>query len=407
MSWQMSFSSCLTDCGYLAYGAVLKNLECLDLSHNVISDAQDLVRFTQDVLPNLRYLLLQNNRITVLRQGMFEGLTKLKGLDLTENPIYYIEPGSFQSLHAAQTLYLQGSIHLKELYNGTFRGMRNLRHLRLNNNQIRNVHPKAFHGLRKLESLELNGNRIGQSIFDTDGWNVVFETSNLQILDLGNNQIRGLPSRVIATQPKLRNLILHYNRISSLDRDTFVYSRQLNNLDLAYNDFMELDHTHLAHLERLESLSLAGNPFLCTCNIKDFINWLKLAKFQLDSSDDHKCLGPVELRGKRLFEYTPGMWECKVKVVVIPFLCTLVLLFLLIGGACLYYKFSKLKQSIAAEEKRNAGNGNRKFKSDCACVKELFPMNGDITPSSEEVNLEAPLIQESVTYSSDLSELIS
>ena len=371
----------------------------------MVSDAQNLVRITQDVLPNIHFLLLQNNRISSLRKGMFEGLSKLKGLDLTENPIYYIEPGTFQSMHSLQTLYVQGSIHLEELHNGTFRGMRNLLHLKLNNNQIKNVHAKAFHGLRRLETLELNGNRIGGSVYNRDGWNVEFETSNLKYLDLGNNRINGLPSRVIATQPKLQNLILHYNRISSLDSDTFTFSKQLASLDLAYNDLMELDHTHLQHLDRLQSLSLAGNPFLCTCHMKDFIDWLKLAKLQLDSSDDHRCLGPVELRGKRLFDYRPGSWECKVKVIIIPFLCTLFLLFILIGAACLYYKHSKLKQSIAAEAKNN--QGNRKFKSECACVKELFPMNGDITPSSEEVNLEAPLIQESVTYSSDISELIT
>ena len=370
-----------------------------------MSDAQNLVRFTQDVLPNLHFLLLQNNRISSLRKGMFEGINRLKGLDLTENPIDYMEPGTFQSMHSLQTLYIQGSIHLGELHNGTFRGMRNLLHLKLNNNQIKNVHAKAFHGLRRLETLELNGNRIGGSLHDRDGWNVEFETSNLKTLDLGNNRINALPSRVISTQPKLKNLILHYNRISCLDSDTFTFSKQLNSLDLAYNDLMELDHTHLEHLDRLESLSLAGNPFLCTCNMKDFIDWLKLAKLQLDSSDDHRCLGPVELRGKRLFDYRPGSWECKVKVIVIPFLCTLFLLFLLIGAACLYYKHSKLKQSLQSEAKNSTGN--RKFKSECACVKELFPMNGDITPSSEEVNLEAPLIQESVTYSSDISELIT
>ena len=389
----------------MSYGAILKNLEYLDLSHNVMSDAQNLVRFTQDVLPNLHFLLLQNNRISSLRKGIFEGLNKLKGLDLTENPVYYIEPGTFQSMHSLVTLYIQGSIHLEELHNGTFRGMRNLLHLRLNNNQIKNVHAKAFHGLRRLETLELNGNRIGGSVYDRDGWNVEFETSNLKILDLGNNRINALPSRVISTQPKLKNLILHYNRISSLASDTFTFSKQLNSLDLAYNDLLELDHTYLQHLNRLESLSIAGNPFLCTCNMKDFIDWLKVAKFQLDSSDDHRCLGPVELRGKRLFDYRPGSWECKVKVIVIPFLCTLFLLFLLIGAACLYYKHSKLKQSLMANIKSNTGK--RKFKSECACVKELFPMNGDITPSSEEVNLEAPLIQESVTYSSDISELIT
>ncbi len=384
----------------------MKSLELLDLSHNVISDTQNLMRFTQDVLPHLHFLLLQNNRISSLKKGMFEGLSKLQGLDLTENPIQSVEPGTFKSMHSVLTLYLQGSIHLEQLHNGTFRGMRNLRKLKLNNNFLIDVHPKAFHGLRKLETLELNGNRIGGSILDADGWNVIFETSNLETLDLGNNRIKALPSRVIATQPKLKSLVLHFNRISNLDSDTFVYSKQLEILDLAYNDLMELDHTHLQHLDRLESLSLAGNPFLCTCNIKGFIDWLKLAKLQLDSSDDHRCLGPVELRGKRLFDYRPGSWECRVKVIVIPFICTMVLLFILIGAACLYYKHSKLKQSIAAEEKRTAGS--RKFRSDCACVqKELFPLNGDITPSSEEVNLEAPLIQESVTYSSDLSELIS
>ncbi len=397
--------SCLTDCGFLSYGATLKSLEILDLSHNVISDTQGLVRFHGDVFPKLHYLILKNNRITSSKQGMFEQLAKLKGMDLTENPIGYLEPGTFQSLHSLLTLYIQGSIHLTELHNGTFRGLRNLLHLKLNNNKIKDVHAKAFHGLRRLETLEINSNRIGGSNSDRNGWNVIFETSNLKTLNLGNNRITILPSQIVATQPSLQNLVLHYNRLSRLDGDTFTYSKQLNSLDLAYNDLMEVEQKHFQQMDRLQSLSLAGNPFLCTCAIKDFIDWLRLAEIELDAVDDHRCLGPVELRGKRLLDYSPSSWECKIKVIVIPFLCTVFLLLLLIGGAFLYYKLCKLRQSVTLDNK--SATSGRKLRSECTCSKELFPMNGDITPSSEEVNLEAPLIQESLTCSSDMSELIT
>ncbi|KAM3858567.1 uncharacterized protein ACN63O_018147 [Diretmus argenteus] len=64
-------------------------------------------------LVELRFLDMNNNKLTNLTDNMFQGLSKLKVLCLDNNSIKYIAPAAFQFLFSLQTLAL-GSNHLHQ-----------------------------------------------------------------------------------------------------------------------------------------------------------------------------------------------------------------------------------------------------------------------------------------------------
>ena len=135
------------------------------------------------------------------------------------------------------------------------------------------------------------------------------------------------------------------------------------------------------------------------------MDWLRIAQFQLHSADKHRYLGPVELRGTRLLDYSPGSRECHVRVIVVPVLSVAAVILVMLAAIYLYVRFIQVQPNNVSEEKREILRKRRTVGTDCACIKELFPMNEDLTTSSEDANIEDPLIQESIV--NDMAELIS
>ena len=403
LSLRGNFISCLTDCQFLAYGPELRSLQDLDLSDNVITEVGDNLRVSGAVFPRLQTLILRNNRITSLKVTMFEAMDSLKGLDLTENPIHTIEPSTFSSMHKLQDLFIQGSLHLQSLENGTFRGLRHLRHLRLNNNQISRIEQKAFHGLHRLEILEMNSNRLGEP--SSGQLHLAYESRTLIQLDLGNNRMHSLPASVMLQHPKLEQLILHYNRISYLADGCLHTLRRLQTLDLSHNNIMELVESSFRGLDALKHLDLSGNPFLCSCSLKGFVDWLRFANVKLPSEENHMCLGPDDLRGTLLLDFRPSSWECKVKVIVVPILSVMGTLALIFGVCLLYCKIVLTRRELSMEEPMSppprrpsqpstSSSSHHHRPRNCTWIRELLPMNGDLSPSSDEANPEEPLITE-------------
>ena len=382
-----NFISCVPECSFVTYGPLLRNLQTLDLSSNVISNNRGSIRFRSDVFPRLHHLYLHNNRISVIDAAMFD-IRNLKTLDLSENPIHHIEADAFRTLHSLETLTVTGSLHLQVLPNGTFKGLRNLLHLRLNNNKLDTIHPRAFNGLHSLEVLEMNGNRIGGPE-NFGGLHIWAELRRLRKLDLGNNRLDFVPIDVIEHQPRLKTLILHYNRIAFVDKSSLYSLQELQTLDLSYNDITEVGEDSFHHLASLRHLDLAGNPFLCTCSMKGFLDWLRKANVKVSSLDNHKCTGPTEMRGKRLLDYRPSTWECQIKSAIIPVLYATGLIILTILVLCVTYKcFCRRHDHVSNEENKDRKGRNWGW------IRELLPVHGDVTPSgSEEGNVEDPLIE--------------
>lgn len=112
----------------------LVNLELLSITNSGIERINSFVG-----LSSLRKLVLNDNRIEVIKANMFEGLALLKELYLCENIITIIEENGFA-------------------------GLSNLRELYMDSNPIESIEKGSLNGLYRLEVLELS--LIMQPSFD-------------------------------------------------------------------------------------------------------------------------------------------------------------------------------------------------------------------------------------------------
>jgi hypothetical protein len=86
-------------------------------------------------------------------------LTSALRLFVNDNQITSIENGDFEGLINLEELFL-GTNQITRIERGSFKGLTNLRWLALNGNQITSFENGAFEGLGNLETLYLQGNQV-------------------------------------------------------------------------------------------------------------------------------------------------------------------------------------------------------------------------------------------------------
>ncbi|XP_030047095.1 adhesion G protein-coupled receptor A3 [Microcaecilia unicolor] len=105
-------------------------------------------------LPNQTLtLILNNNKISELKNGSFAGLKFLERLDLKNNLISKIEPGAFLDLSSLKRLDLTSN-RIGCLNADTFKGLNNLSRLNLSGNLFSSLAQGTFDNLGSLKSLE-------------------------------------------------------------------------------------------------------------------------------------------------------------------------------------------------------------------------------------------------------------
>ena len=276
------------------------DVEIVYLQHNEISVIQ---RGIFSNLTQCQRLNLDNNKIRDLKAGMFDGLESLWELKLSNNAISIIEPGAFLNLQnipdlkKCLTLYLDNN-QITELRQGIFDGLESLEELYLSDNSISIIEPGIFMPLMSLDYLILNGNNISE-VHDevwtglvSLKWLLLGEnriklpvSSPVQVLEvfLQDNEISVIPSGIFSNLTQcqklnLRNnmitvlgpgmfdglvsikeLILFNNAINIIGPDTFL---PLENLDVLYlngNDISSVDAEMWTGLVSLKTLYLQGN----------------------------------------------------------------------------------------------------------------------------------------------------
>ncbi|XP_003792300.1 opticin [Otolemur garnettii] len=193
--------------GSLANHGLPTCLVCVCLGSSVYCDDIDL-----EELPPLpqttAYLYARFNRIRHIRAGAFEGLTKLKRIDLSSNSISSIDNNAFRMLPALRDLILPG-------------------------NQLAAL-PVLPRGI---EFLDVRLNRLQSSGIQRDTFRVM---EKLQFLFLADNLLESIPGPFPLS---LRLLHLQNNRIETMQRDTFCDPEE---------------HRYTRRL--LEDIRLDGNP---------------------------------------------------------------------------------------------------------------------------------------------------
>ncbi|XP_078617929.1 uncharacterized protein LOC144885732 [Branchiostoma floridae x Branchiostoma japonicum] len=152
----------------------------LDLQGNRI---KELHRQPFNTLKHLQYLDLTWTRIKYIENGTFTALTNLRMLNLSRNDIGDSQWSNVtSSLPSLQTLILSGNL-LQRLNRWSFRGLHNLTFLDLSSNAII-VGECAFCGLQSLQRLDMTDNEIS-----TLPSRLFHPQSHIELLDLSNNRL--------------------------------------------------------------------------------------------------------------------------------------------------------------------------------------------------------------------------
>lgn len=214
-------------------------LEVLELSGNYLTLDEHVSPFSG--LASLRFLHLQNNRITCLGQGLFRGLCRLEKLWLDNNPISTIEDGAFRDLSRLEVFTIDDN-QLTELRKDMFVGLSDLSEFSMCRNRLTTLKHGVFDFLPEIRDIDLAGNQL---VVIED--NVFSGLRHLNSLILSDNRLTSLDkigySRQLPQESvNLVDLILDGNQFRHIRRCTFTYMRYLMSLKLNYCELETIEN---------------------------------------------------------------------------------------------------------------------------------------------------------------------
>ncbi|XP_069033020.1 trophoblast glycoprotein-like [Embiotoca jacksoni] len=222
-----------------------------------------------------------------------------RNLFITGNQINRIGPESFKGLENVTNLSLSNN-RISEVESHTFAGLRSLRSLDLSNNQLAIIHPEAFtvfnQSLRELNLSQALYNH--SSVLDLATSLRWSSLGTLQGLDLSDNSLIYLPSRIFSHLSSLRRLKLSNNSLVAVHNSTLSGLECLEELDLTLNALKTFPEEGLQELDSLPgaALLLGENPFMCTCGIEPFALWLNKSQDRIRDAEDLVCAFPASMR---------------------------------------------------------------------------------------------------------------
>ena len=199
---------------------------------------------------------LDENRITALAAGDFDGLTALTTLRLDDNSLSTLPAGVFDELTALTTLYLFDN-SLETLPAGVFDELTALTELALASNSLTALPDEVFDELTALTGLYLGGNPL-----ETLPAGVFDELTALTDLNLISISLSTLAAGVFDQLTALTTLLLRDNSsLTELPAGVFDELTALTRLDLQHNGLTSLPDDVFENLTELTApLYLQGNP---------------------------------------------------------------------------------------------------------------------------------------------------
>uniref|UniRef100_A0A7N8YDJ9 Leucine-rich repeat LGI family, member 2a n=3 Tax=Mastacembelus armatus TaxID=205130 RepID=A0A7N8YDJ9_9TELE len=131
--------------------------------------------------------------------------------------------------------------------------------------------------------------------------------SSLQLLLLNSNSLTTIRDDAFSGLPHLEYLFIESNKIETASKYAFRGLRDLTHLSLANNNIKALPRDVFSDLDSLIELDLRGNAFECDCRAKWLMTWLKNTNATVS---DVVCVGPEDMKGKRLNDMTSLHNEC-------------------------------------------------------------------------------------------------
>ena len=252
----------------------LTSLQTLKLSNNSLKKVENK---TFVYLSALVSLDLHSNRIQTIELNAFDGLDSLNELLLNENRLANLSEFTFNGTNSLQRVSLKSNRIIK-LHARSFQGLNSsLLFLDLSVNQLQFVKAHHFLHTAQLRELLLSDNQIS-SIHQGSFANL----AQLTTLDLSKNALFFIEPRLFVDTVQLQRLLLSSNVINKLARETFVYLSSLVELDLSTNCLTEIPAGAFDFLPQLEKLDLSNNR-LNAIDMSSFQNTTGLAFLNLNN----------------------------------------------------------------------------------------------------------------------------
>ncbi|XP_037014008.2 nephrocan-like [Artibeus jamaicensis] len=239
----------------------LRTLKTLELWKN------KLRRVPRALPASLEVLKLNDNSIYVLHRSDFEGLEKLKTLELKNNLISSLSPNMLSSLGSLQSLMLDGN-HIESVAGPL--ALPHLKHMSLENNKLHLIPPSFFTSLQSLQFLSFSGNFLTKIPINLP--------RSLLSLKMERNQLKVVRFRDMKHLENLSHLYLSENSLSSIEGAQLLAN--LTTLELSQNQLQMLPLRLPARLQKLD----ISNNLIQRVTVRDFQDLQDLKHLFLDNN---------------------------------------------------------------------------------------------------------------------------
>ncbi len=260
-----------------------------------IDSADDV---TAEHLAAITSLYLDQNSITSLKSGDFDGLSALSTLTLSGTGLTALPSGIFDNNTALETLNLFNN-DLTSLPSGIFDNNTALTSMHLNNNALTSLPSGIFDNNTALNTIRLHLNdltSLPSGIFDN---NTALNTINLSSNGTG---LASLPSGIFDNNTALKTINLHDNGLTSLPSGVFDNNTTVTTIYLYDNALTSLPSGIFDNNTALKTIYLAENS---------------LTSLSSDVFDNNTAVTRIELSGNSLTSLPSGVFDNNTAVTTI------------------------------------------------------------------------------------------
>lgn len=167
----------------------------------------------------------------------------------------------------------------------------NLRFLNLSNSHITRIEKMAFVNCSKLEVLDLSLNLLG--CIDCHICDKLVNLVSLKALNLSSNHIKCSNLHMLNSMIKIERIDMSNNVLQSWDI-SILNAKNLTHINLSRNRIQTLSKANMEELDTIVrsnsiEIDLSENTLLCTCETKDFLQWMVITRVLILRRDEYFC----------------------------------------------------------------------------------------------------------------------
>lgn len=298
--------------------------------------------------PNLEVVSVVSCSLEVISQQTFQGLVKLRKIDLFINHIKVLPVRAFDDLQDLEDLQL-GQNEIEHLESDIFDKLTSLKIISLNSNRVTFLEHTLFVNNVKVEKIFFDDNKIlclDVSLFE--------KLIKLKTVSLSNNHIQFLNPNIFEHNNKLEVIDFSGNRIIKLHRNLFFNNRYLKMINFDENRIKFIGKELLDHLQfgsdNLKQARFARNNCL---NI--FYELIKTTTYKDKSVTNDTLLRHIHRNCTQLIEEVDEEPNCRRKnshIMIIVLSVVILITIFLSGLICCCLLFKKQNQKhLAVTEK--------------------------------------------------------